>query len=193
MFISPAYAQTGGGGGFGGFDFIQLAPLLLIFVVFYFLIIRPQQKKVKEHKSMVDALRRGDRVVTSGGLIGMVTRVVTGDADATIEIADNVRVKVRRAMISEVLARTEPAEGRDSKEAKESRKSASAERADSPDDFYTVLGLARSASEAEIAAAHARKSGDAAADEAYDTLKDPKRRKLYDSLGHDDYQAHLKG
>jgi preprotein translocase subunit YajC len=192
MFISPAYAQTGGG-GFGGFDMIQLAPLLLIFVVFYFLIIRPQQKKVKEHKSMVDALRRGDRVVTSGGLIGMVTKVVPGDAEATVEIADGVRVKVRRTMISEVLARTEPAEAREGKEAKESRKTASVARAESPDDFYTVLGVARSASAAEIAAAHAGKSGEATANEAYETLKDPMRRKLYDSLGHDDYQAHLKG
>src|SRR4051794_20736686 len=106
--ISEAHAQgLFGGGSGGGFDLIQLAPLVLIFVVFYFLIIRPQQKKVKDHKSMVEALRRGDRVVTTGGLIGTVTKV-TNERELTLEIADGVRVRVMRGMIAEVMARTEP-------------------------------------------------------------------------------------
>ena len=88
MFISPAYAQTGGGSG--GFDLVALMPLVLIFVVFYFLIIRPQQKKVKEHKVMVEALRRGDRVVTTGGILGTVVKV-DGEREFTLEIAPGVR------------------------------------------------------------------------------------------------------
>ena len=68
MLISTAYAQTGG--GIGGLDFVQFLPIVLIFVVFYFLLIRPQQKKMKTHKDMLGALRRGDRVVTGGGIIG---------------------------------------------------------------------------------------------------------------------------
>ena len=109
MLISTAYAQTGGADGGSGM-LIQLLPLVLIFVVFYFLIIRPQQKKVKDHKAMVDALRRGDRVVTTGGIIGTVTKV-TGDREVGLEIADGVRVRVLRSMISEVMARTEPGDG----------------------------------------------------------------------------------
>lgn len=109
--ISPAYAQAlfgGGGGGSGGFDLVQLAPLALIFVVFYFLIIRPQQKKAKDHKSMIEALRRGDKVVTSGGLIGTVAKVLN-EREVALEIADGVRVRAMRSMIAEVMARTEPA------------------------------------------------------------------------------------
>ncbi len=109
--ISPAYAQMfgGGSGGAGGFDLVQLAPLALIFVVFYFLIIRPQQKKAKDHKAMVEALRRGDKIVTSGGLIGTVAKVLN-EREITLEIADGVRVRVMRGMIAEVMARTEPAD-----------------------------------------------------------------------------------
>jgi preprotein translocase subunit YajC len=84
-FISPAYAQALGGGS-GGFDLVQLAPLALIFVVFYFLIIRPQQKKAKDHKTMIDALRRGDKVVTSGGIVGTVAKVLN-DREISLEIA----------------------------------------------------------------------------------------------------------
>jgi len=106
--ISPAYAQALGGGS-GGFDLVQLAPLALIFVVFYFLIIRPQQKKAKDHKAMIEALRRGDKVVTSGGLIGTVAKVLN-EREVALEIADGVRVRALRSMIAEVMARTEPAE-----------------------------------------------------------------------------------
>ena len=101
MFISPAYAQSAGGGGdaFGMF-----LPLILIFVVFYFLLIRPQQKKAKQHREMLGDLRRGDRVVTSGGLIGTITRVI-GDNELALEIADGVKVRVLRGMISDVMAK----------------------------------------------------------------------------------------
>lgn len=107
MLISPAYAQAGGA---GGFDFVALLPLILIFVVFYFLLIRPQQKRMKQHRQMVDSLRRGDRVVTAGGLIGTVTKVMN-DNELQIEVAEGVRVRVVRATIQEVLSKSEPAEG----------------------------------------------------------------------------------
>lgn len=106
MFISTAYAQSAAPGGESGL--LSILPLVLIFVVFYFLLIRPQQKKMKSHRAMVDALRRGDRVVTGGGILGLVTKVVN-DAEVQIEIADNVRVKVLRHTIQEVLSKTEPA------------------------------------------------------------------------------------
>ncbi len=131
--ISPAYAQLfgggGGGGAGGGFDLVQLAPLALIFVVFYFLIIRPQQKKQKEHRTMIEALRRGDKVVTSGGIIGTVAKVLN-EREVSLEIAENVRVRAMRSMIAEVMARTEPAEKDkkdDSKEAKETKEATDAE------------------------------------------------------------------
>jgi len=102
MFISPAYAQAGG--GFGGME--SLLPLVLIFVVFYFLLIRPQQKKQKAHREMLGELRRGDRIVTAGGVIGTITRV-NSDTEITVEISEGVRVKVVRAMVSDVIAKTE--------------------------------------------------------------------------------------
>ena len=116
MFISPAHAQAGGGGGFGGFGgFESLLPLVLIFVVFYFLLIRPQQKKAKVHREMLAVLRRGDRIVTSGGLIGKITRVL-GDNELVVEIAEGVRVRVARGMVSDVLAKSEPDEDEDEDE-----------------------------------------------------------------------------
>lgn len=105
MFISPAYAQAAGG---QGDIFATLMPLILIGLVFYFLLIRPQQKRIKEHRAMVSALRRGDKVVTAGGLFGTVTKIVS-DTEAQVEIAENVRVRVLRSTISEVLQKTEPA------------------------------------------------------------------------------------
>ncbi|MEE8332886.1 MAG: preprotein translocase subunit YajC, partial [Alphaproteobacteria bacterium] len=93
-------------GGAGGM--IQLLPLVLIFVVFYFLLIRPQQKKMKAHRTMVEALKRGDKVVTGGGLIGTVTKVPEGN-EIQIEIADGVRVKVMRHTIQEILTKPQPA------------------------------------------------------------------------------------
>ncbi len=113
MFISPAHAQAGGGGGLGGFGgFQSLLPLILIFVVFYFLLIRPQQKKAKVHRELLAALRRGDRIVTSGGLIGKITRVLS-DNELVVEIAEGVRVRVARGMVSDVLAKSVPDEDED--------------------------------------------------------------------------------
>ena len=107
MLISPAYAQSGG--GFGGME--SLLPLVLIFVVFYFLLIRPQQKKSKTHREMLGNLRRGDRIVTNGGLIGKIIRI-PNEAELIIEIAEGVKVRVLRGMISEVSAKTERARDR---------------------------------------------------------------------------------
>ena len=109
MLISTAYAQ-GAAGGSGGFDVVSLLPLILIFVVFYVLLIRPQQKKMKEHRNMVAMLRRGDKVVTGGGLIGTVSKVVS-DGELQVEIAEGVKVRVLRGTVSEVLSKTEPAKG----------------------------------------------------------------------------------
>jgi preprotein translocase subunit YajC len=106
MLISPAYAQAAGGAG--GFDILSLAPLVLIFIVFYFLLIRPQQKKVKEHKEMLSKIRRKDRVVTSGGILGTVTKANDNDDNVKLEIAEGVVVEVRRSMIAEVVSRSEP-------------------------------------------------------------------------------------
>lgn len=105
MFATPAYAQAAGGAGGAFASFI---PLILIFAIMYLLLIRPQQKKVKEHQKMVEALRRGDQVVTQGGLIGKVTKVKE-DGEVEVEIADGVRVRVVRNTIAQVLSKTEPA------------------------------------------------------------------------------------
>ncbi len=88
----------------------QFLPLILIFAIMYFLLIRPQQKKVKEHQSMVDALRKGDRVVTQGGLIGKVAKVKE-DNEVEVELAEGVKVRVVKSTIAQVLSKTEPANG----------------------------------------------------------------------------------
>ena len=105
MFVSPACAQDAGAAA----AFTSFVPLILIFLIMYFLLIRPQQKKVKEHQAMVAALRRGDRVVTQGGLIGKVTRVKDDDAEIEVEIAPNVKVQVVRSTVAQVVSKTEPA------------------------------------------------------------------------------------
>jgi preprotein translocase subunit YajC len=105
MWISPAYAQAAGGGG--GLDMAAFLPLILIFAVFYFLLIRPQQKKAKQHRELVSALRRGDRVVTTGGLIGTVSKVVS-DTELQVEIAEGVRVRLVRGHVAEILSKTAP-------------------------------------------------------------------------------------
>jgi len=111
MLITPAYAQAG-----GLFDsqsaMVQILPFVLIFVVFYFLLIRPQQQKQKQHRSMLDALRRGDRVVTGGGIIGTVNRVTSAE-EVEIDIAQNVRVRVLRSTITSVMAKPDPAAARE--------------------------------------------------------------------------------
>ena len=87
----------------------SLIPLILIFAIMYFLLIRPQQKKMKEHQAMVAALRRGDRVITQGGILGKVTRVKEDDREIDVEIAQGVTVKVVRGTIAQVVTKTEPA------------------------------------------------------------------------------------
>ena len=106
MFISPAWAQGAGGGALDGLG--GLLPLVLIFVVFYFLLIRPQQKKAKEHREVLSNLRRGDRIVTNGGLLGTITRV-PNDTELMVEIAEGVKVRVLRGMVAESLSKSDPA------------------------------------------------------------------------------------
>src|SRR6202163_2627802 len=105
MLITPAFAQTGLGGSSD--MLMSLLPFVLIFVIMYFLILRPQQKRVKQHQEMVKNLRRGDSVVTSGGTLGKVTKVVDDD-QVEIEIADGVRVRQMKSMVSEVRTKSEP-------------------------------------------------------------------------------------
>jgi preprotein translocase subunit YajC len=107
MFATPAYAQAADGGAAGAF--LQFLPLILIFAIMYFLLIRPQQKKMKEHQAMVEALRRGDQVVTQGGLIGKVTKVKEGN-ELEVELAEGVKVRVVKNTIAQVMSKTEPAE-----------------------------------------------------------------------------------
>jgi preprotein translocase subunit YajC len=108
MFVTPAYAQAAAGGA--GSAFASFIPLILIFVIMYFLLIRPQQKKLKDHQAMVAALRRGDRVVTGGGLVGKVVRVKDdGSNEIEVEIAEGVKVQVIKHTITTVLSKTEPA------------------------------------------------------------------------------------
>ena len=105
MFISPAYAQTFSLPGGDGMSF--LVPMVLVFVIMYFLILRPQQKRVKQHAEMVKNVRKGDSVVTSGGLVGKVTKVVDDD-QIEIELAEGVRVRQMRQMVTDVRAKGEP-------------------------------------------------------------------------------------
>ncbi len=104
-FITPAFAQAAPSGGGGSF-LISMLPFIMIFAIMYFLIIRPQQKRLKDHRDMVAALRRGDTVVTSGGIIGKVIRAE--DDEIQVEIAEGVKVKIVRGTISEVRSKTEP-------------------------------------------------------------------------------------
>jgi preprotein translocase subunit YajC len=111
MLITPAYAQSNPLSGLLGGDsagmITSFMPLILIIVIMYFLVLRPQQQKVKQHQAMVKALRRGDTVVTNGGIVGKVTKVVDDD-QIEIEISDGVRVRQMRSMVTEVRAKGEP-------------------------------------------------------------------------------------
>jgi preprotein translocase subunit YajC len=106
MLITPAYAQAAAGGDANSM-LMSLLPFALIFVIMYFLILRPQQKKVRDHQDLVKNIRRGDTVVTSGGLVGKVTKVVDDD-QIEIEIADGIRVRQMKSMVSEVRTKGEP-------------------------------------------------------------------------------------
>ena len=136
MLISPAYAQAAGGGG--GFDIGFLLPMVLIFGVFYMLLIRPQQKKAKDHRGMLEALRRGDRIITNGGIIGLITKVVDAN-ELIVEIAEGVRVRVARSMVSNVIAKTEPSgddddDGDDDEEERPRSRKRRRRRRETPDD-----------------------------------------------------------
>jgi preprotein translocase subunit YajC len=111
MYITEAYAQAAGApagadllGSLGG-----MMPLVLIFVVFWFLMIRPQQKRMKEHRALVATLKKGDKVLTSGGILGLVTKAVEGENDVEVEVAAGVRVRVVRSAVQEVVNRSMPA------------------------------------------------------------------------------------
>ncbi len=108
MFATPAYAQAAAGVSGTASMFANIMPLVLVFGIMYFLLIRPQQRKMKEHKALVAALRRGDQVITSGGILGKVVKDVDGNI-VEIEIAEGVKVKVIKSTITSVVSKTEPA------------------------------------------------------------------------------------
>jgi preprotein translocase subunit YajC len=109
MFVKEALAQAAGAPAAGGaFDIVSLLPLVLIFVVFYFLLIRPQQKKMKDHRDLIASLKRGDKVITGGGIVGTIVRGDEGKPVVTIEIAQNVRVDVVRSTITDKYVDTPP-------------------------------------------------------------------------------------
>ncbi|MEQ9488685.1 MAG: preprotein translocase subunit YajC [Alphaproteobacteria bacterium] len=108
MFVSTAWAQDAAGGAGGGGDMlVTFLPLILIFAIFYFLLIRPQQKKQKEHQAKLKAVRRGDRVLTGGGIYGSVTKVID-DNEVQVEIAEGVRVRCSVATLMDVMAKGQP-------------------------------------------------------------------------------------
>lgn len=124
MFITEAFAQSGSGSGGGSF-LVQLLPFIMILLIMYFLIIRPQQKRLKEHREMIASIRRNDTVVTAGGMIGKVARVF--DDELIVELADGVRVRVVRSTVSEVRTRADVREA-------EARKNAARDRNDDDED-----------------------------------------------------------
>ncbi|MFC0242963.1 preprotein translocase subunit YajC [Rhodopseudomonas telluris] len=107
MFVTPAFAQAAAAGGDANSMLMSLLPFALIFVIMYFLILRPQQRKVKEHAELVKNVRRGDTIITSGGLVGKVTKVIDDDT-VEFEVADGVRARQMRQMITGVRSKGEP-------------------------------------------------------------------------------------
>lgn len=162
MFISPAFAQGLGGGS--GEAFQAFLPLILIFVVFYFLLIRPQQKKMKQHREMLDAVRRGDKVVTGGGIIATVSKV-DNELELTVEIAKDVKVKIQRGTIAAVLNRTEPVAGSAANDS--GRKSGG---------LLSMFGIGGSKPQAPAANAE-KPAADADKDESADDASDDSDRK----------------
>ena len=111
MLISPAFAQGAAGTGGAGDFFIQLVPFILIIAIMYFLVLRPQQQRMKAHQQMVAAVKRGDVVVTAGGIIGKVVKVLENE-EVMVEIAEDVRIRVVKSTISDVRSKTEPTEAK---------------------------------------------------------------------------------
>lgn len=108
MFVSQAFAQTFGAGSPGGMEtLIQFVPFIFVFAIMWFLMIRPQRQRQKQHQEMIKNVRRGDTIVLTGGLIGKVNKVID-DSEVLLEIAENVRVRVSRASIADVRAKGEP-------------------------------------------------------------------------------------
>lgn len=108
MFVTPAFAQTAGAASGGGMDMIiQFVPFVFVFAIMWFLMIRPQRAKQKQHRDLISNVRRGDTVVMTGGLVGKVNKVVD-DSEILLEIAENVRVRVKRASIADVQSKGEP-------------------------------------------------------------------------------------
>jgi len=105
MFILPANAQATDSAAGGAFQFL---PIILVMVIFYFLLIRPQQKRAKQHKQMIEAIRRGDKIVTSGGITGTITKVTENSETVEVEIAKDVKVQIVRSMIADVRSKTQP-------------------------------------------------------------------------------------
>lgn len=135
MFISQAWAQGAGGSS----DFlVQLFPLVLIFVVFYFLLIRPQQSKMKAQKEMLAGVKRGDRVVTGGGIIGLVTKVIS-DNELQVELAEGVRVRIIKQTITDIVTRGESVRG--AKESEEDDKPMLPASAAAPERKSLLAGL----------------------------------------------------
>jgi preprotein translocase subunit YajC len=112
MWVTPAFAQSAGGGGLGGFgDIASILPMFaILFVIMYFLVMRPQRQQVKRREEMLKAIRRGDTVVTQGGIVGKVTKVVD-DNELELQIAEGVKVRAVRGLIAEVRAKAEPVAG----------------------------------------------------------------------------------
>ncbi|SMC69362.1 protein translocase subunit yajC [Desulfocicer vacuolatum DSM 3385] len=115
--INTAFAmgQAGAAGGQAG-GFTAFVPLILMFVIFYFLLIRPQQKKAKEHQNMINSLKKGDRIITSGGVHGTITSL--GDTTVSLEIAENVKIKINRGNVGATLQTNAPAESKKGKKSK---------------------------------------------------------------------------
>lgn len=113
MFASPAYAQAAGAGGSTATSLLAFIPYVAIFAIFYFLMIRPQQQRAKAHRAMIDAVKKGDSIVTGGGIIGKVLRV-DGD-EVEVEAAPTVKFKVLKATIADVRDRGAPVAANDAK------------------------------------------------------------------------------
>jgi preprotein translocase subunit YajC len=114
MLISPAYAQAAAPAA-GGDMFMSLLPLVLVFAIFYFLLIRPQQTKMKQHRTMLENLKKGDQVVTAGGIVGKIAKIEASDNQLLVEIAPNVQVKVIRQTVADLLTKPAPASGNDNR------------------------------------------------------------------------------